>query len=322
MTLRQSRHLLEFFVFRLVVCLVQMASPRLCARISWWLAYLFARVLPHRWTRYEVAYQNIRTSFGDQFNDAQIDQLIFRMWWHLFRLVAEIVQLPRRVRINNIVQTIEFRGKYQALRALCSGRPVMFVSGHYGNWELAVSVFGQFGFPMGLVARDLDNPYLNRWFFNFRKYTGHRPIPKKGGFDDITGLLARGGNLAILGDQDAGKAGTFIDFFGRPASTHKSIALLALEYNALICVGYARRLEHEFLDNGWPRYELGCEAVIDPQEYPGSNAVAQITQHFSTALELAIRRSPEQYFWIHRRWKTPPKRATRTAAPPPQRQAS
>jgi KDO2-lipid IV(A) lauroyltransferase len=183
---------------------------------------------------------------------------------------------------------------------------VILLSGHFGNWEMAISIFGLFGFRMGLVARELDNPYINLWVDRFRKFTGHRSISKNGGAGEMVALLERGGSLAMLGDQDAGRSGLFVDFFGRPASTFKSIALLAMEYRALICVGYARRLEHETLPGGWPRFELGCEEVIDPLEFDSPDALREITQRYTAALERVVRRSPGQYFWVHRRWKSRP----------------
>lgn len=302
----RGRSLGEYLIFRTLVCMVQALPLWWCAPLAEGMALLIRHGLPRRWTRYEIARANLRAAFGGCYDDRDIDRIIHRMWVHLFRLLGEMVHLPRKVRLNNIVESIEFRGKTDALRALCSGRPVLLLSGHFGNWEMAISIFGLFGFRMGLVARELDNPYLNRWFLRFRKYTGHRPIPKKGGFDVLTQLLGLGGNLALLADQDAGSNGVFVDFFGRAASTHKSIALLALEYEALICVGYARRLD-ETLSNGWPRYELGCEEVIDPLDHASGDAVREITQRYTAALERAIRRSPEQYFWVHRRWKSFPR---------------
>lgn len=307
MSWRSCRHLGEYLVFRSLVCIVQSLSPARCAQIARWLAAIIHYGLPRKLTRYEVARANIRVAFGDRYNDREIDALIYRMWVHLFRLVGEIVHLPRKMRLDNVARILEFRGKSAVVRALCSGRPVLLLSGHFGNWELAISLFGLFGFRMGLVARELDNPWLNRWFLCFRKYTGHRPIPKKGGYDVITEMLSRRGNLALLADQDAGANGVFVNFFGRAASTHKSIALLALEYQALICVGYARRLDIPALPGGWPRYELGCEEVIDPLEFASSDAVRSITERYTLALERAIRRSPDQYFWVHRRWKSVPK---------------
>ncbi len=120
-------------------------------------------------------------------------------------------------------------------------------------------------------------------------------------------FLENRGSLALLGDQDAGKKGLFVPFFGRDASTFKSIALLAIQYRALICVGYARRLPDDFRKWGWARYELGCEEIIDPDDHDHSEAIREITERYTAALERVIRLSPEQYFWVHRRWKSRPK---------------
>ncbi|MFM7918924.1 MAG: lysophospholipid acyltransferase family protein, partial [Planctomycetaceae bacterium] len=112
---------------------------------------------------------------------------------------------------------------------------------------------------------------------------------------------------SLLCDQDAGRSGVFVDFFGRPASTFKSIALLALQYDALVVVGGAWRLPTEQQRGAqWVRFCLTTEAVLDPRNYPDTNAVEQLTQDFTTALERLIRKAPEQYFWVHRRWKTAP----------------
>jgi KDO2-lipid IV(A) lauroyltransferase len=115
--------------------------------------------------------------------------------------------------------------------------------------------------------------------------------------------LEAGRHLAMLGDQDAGSHGLFVDFFGQPASTFKSIALLALRYQALICVGYAIRLES---DDGPERFEVGCEELIDTATFDGSDPVTELTQAYTAALERIVRRAPGQYFWLHRRWKSKP----------------
>ena len=120
-------------------------------------------------------------------------------------------------------------------------------------------------------------------------------------------LLKRGGNLGMLCDQDAGPRGLFVDFFGRPASTFKSIALLALEYDALITVSYSIRRPDNFDETPWVKYEFGCEALIDPRTITSSDPVGEITRLYTAALEQAIRRAPEQYFWVHRRWKSEPR---------------
>lgn len=114
-------------------------------------------------------------------------------------------------------------------------------------------------------------------------------------------ILRTGGVLSFLADQDAGQRGLFVEFFGRPASTHKAIALLALEHRAPVVVGYARRMGPGF------RYEVGCADVIDPDEWTGTADDARLlTQRYTSAIERIVRRDPEQYLWLHRRWKHQP----------------
>ena len=317
MTWLAWRWRLEYLVFRVLVCVVQMLSPARGRELSEGLAFVIHRMLPRKLTRYSVAQENLRQALGADVSDAQIDQTIQRMWVHLFRVVVEIAQLPRKVRHENILDVVEYGvGRQASWRAFNSGRPVILLGGHFGNWEVANTVFGLFGLPMGVVARDLDNPYLHEWFKRFRQHTGHVLISKDGASDDMLPLLKKGGHLALLGDQDAGPRGVFVDFFGKPASTFKSIALVALEYRALICVGGAIRLPDDWRRDGvgpaWSRFELCCEEVIDPLTIDSHDPVGEITRRYTTALERMVRRAPEQYFWVHRRWKSQPgqRRAT------------
>jgi KDO2-lipid IV(A) lauroyltransferase len=127
-------------------------------------------------------------------------------------------------------------------------------------------------------------------------------LAKHGDFDQMQDLMAKGGILATLGDQDAGPRGPFVDFFGRPASTHKVMALLALEYKVPILVMVMPKVGEPM------RYQCAIGDFIRPEEYEGRpDAVRAITQRLTTALENLIRQHPEQYFWLHRRWKHQPK---------------
>lgn len=312
------RHRLEYFIFQSMVCLADSLSPRATVWMAECIATVIHYWLPRRWTRYAVATENLRTAFGDHYSDSEIDSLIYRMWVHLFRTAAEIVQSPRRLHLHSYRQSIQFADFTRTNEAVCSGRRVIMLGGHFGNWEVGTALFGLWGFPMGIVAREMDNPYLDDWFRRYRELTGHRLMMKSGGYDDMIALLKKGGNLGMLCDQDAGPRGLFVDFFGQPASTFKSIALLALEYDALILVGYSIRLPDDFEasqtsllsrseSRHWVRFEVGCEAFIDPRSIDSSDPVGEITQQFTTALERAIRRAPEQYFWVHRRWKSEPR---------------
>jgi Kdo2-lipid IVA lauroyltransferase/acyltransferase len=310
---------LEYLIFGFIACLLQMLTARQSAALAELIASLVMR-LPKRWTRYHIARENLERAFGPR--DAgeghepgiphrasripDPDSIIRGMWVHLFRVIAEIVQLPRKLSLTNCRQVIVFRNRKVVMQACCSGRPVIVLGGHFGNWEISVSQFGLFGMRMGIVGRELDNPLLHNWFARFRQATGHRLYLKKGASDEMVQLLEAGGNLALACDQDAGPKGMFVDFFGHPASTFKSIALMALQYDAIIIVGYGMRLPDDFENSRWSRFEIGCEAVIDPRTVDAADPIREITQQYTLALQRIVARCPEQYFWVHRRWKTPP----------------
>jgi KDO2-lipid IV(A) lauroyltransferase len=304
------RHRGEYSAFRMLACVLSVLTVRQTIRFAELIAGILTARPLRKPARYDVAADNLRASFGDQLSDEQIEATIRGMWVHLVRMVVEIVQLPRKMTLANCREVIVFRNRAPVLRALCSGRPVFILGGHFGNWEVSTATFGMFGFPLGIVARKLDNPYLHRWFFEARQQTGHQLYDKRGGTSEMIELLEAGGNLGLLCDQDAGPRGQYVEFFGRPASTFKSIALLALQYRAILVVGYGIRLPDD-PDARWVRYEIGCEDVIDTIDYDHSrDSITAITQRYSTALERAVRRAPEQYFWVHRRWKSQPGETT------------
>ncbi len=184
------------------------------------------------------------------------------------------------------------------------------VTGHFGNFEVGGYALGILGFPTYSVARKLDNPYLDRYLARFRGATGQHLIPKNGGYDQILNVLAGGGTMAFLADQYGGEKGCWVEFFGRPASAYKAIALLALEHDAPLAVCYARRLD------GPMRFEMVTHGLADPRDTRGDvAAVHDLTQWYTRALEEGIRQAPDQYWWLHRRWKDMRKqRPTRRAA--------
>lgn len=304
MSLLKLRRVLEYVLFRCIICVVNALPWRASVWLAQGLAWVVFRVLPRKLTRYKVAAENIRTALGEDLPANEVNQMIHGMWLHLFRVVIEIAQLPNKIRLYNCTDVVQFSNRELSVQALSQGRPVIFLSGHFGNWELANAAFGCFGYPTGVVARDLDNPWLHKWFERFREHTGHRLISKSGGSELMTQFLEAGGNLGLLADQDAGRRGLFVEFFGKPASTFKSIALLARQYNALIAVAYARRLPDDFANARWTMFEIGCEAVLDPNDYDMD--IESLTQDYTSALEAAVRKAPEQYFWVHRRWKSVP----------------
>jgi KDO2-lipid IV(A) lauroyltransferase len=294
-----------YMVVRILVCLIQMLSWRLAESFAGWLAWLAYRVdRRHRL----VALDNLRHAFPGRHSDAELDSLVRATYRHFAGLLTEIILTPRKLHICNWKEHVELPQDQIVVDRLLSGRPLLIVTGHFGNWELAGYVLGLLGFTTHAIARPLDNPYLDAFLRRFREHTGQEILAKHGDFDQMQDLLARGGVLATLGDQDAGQRGMFVEFFGRPASTHKAIALMALEYHVPIAVCGAARV-------GQPlRYRIECEDVILPEEYAAQpGAVKVITQRFTRALQRLVCRHPEQYFWLHRRWKHQPAAKKRAA---------
>jgi KDO2-lipid IV(A) lauroyltransferase len=312
--MRRQRPVLNYVVYllvRVIVCVAQMMSIEQSYGFARLLAAILYRVdKRHR----KVGLENLKIAFGDKYNDAERDQIVRGVYRHFCMMLMEILHIPRKMHSINWRERITLVGHEPLLDAMVNGGPLILLTGHFGNWEMAGYLFGVFGFPSYSVARTLDNPYLDNFLRSFRERTGQKMIPKKGGYDQMLEVLRDGGLLSFLADQDAGERGMFVDFFGRPASTHKAIALLAIEHKAPVAVGYARRIGPGF------RYEVGCVKVFDPSEWKGSpDDVRNLTQGFTTALEAIITRDPEQYLWLHRRWKhqPKPKKAKVSAVPAP-----
>jgi KDO2-lipid IV(A) lauroyltransferase len=298
---------------RLAVCFVQAlptSAALTFAHLLAWLAYRVDR--RHR----RVADENLRHAFPE-LSDGERDRLVRDCYRHFCTVIVEIAVLPRKLRVENWRTYATLVGGKEILSALLGSRPVLIVTAHFGNWELAGFALGVFGFRTYAIARVLDNPHLERFLKQFRERTGQTIIAKKDDFDRLSATLKGGGKVATLGDQDAGDRGVFIDFFGRPASAHKAVALMALEFNAkMIVIGIPR-----VRDGVRWHYHIACEDVIDPNEYATDpNAVKAITQRYHDALARLVRRHPEQYFWLHRRWKTQPvKRGKKESSVPPNR---
>jgi Kdo2-lipid IVA lauroyltransferase/acyltransferase len=287
-------HFAVYLLVRVFVCVLQAVSIETCQRMANGLAWLMTELIPFR---FQVIDNNLRHAFP-QMPPGIRRQTARRMWEHLFLMLAEIAHFPRKVHDTNWRDYIRFKNESWMMRELFRNRPRVFVSGHYGNFELAGYTLGLFGFPTFTVARPLDNPYLDRFVNHFRALKGQYVLPKQGSAQEVDALLEGRGTLGVLADQHAGPKGCWVNFFNRPASTHKAIAVFALANEAPLMVGYARRLGRPL------QYEMAMETLVDPATMDSSlKEVTALTQWYTNVLETIIRHAPEQYWWVHRRWK-------------------
>jgi KDO2-lipid IV(A) lauroyltransferase len=288
-----------YVAVRVVVCVLQAVPLRVALGFGNALAWVAYQVdKRHR----EVARDNLRYAFPELISDPdKCDRLVRACYRHYCTMVVEIACLPRRIYVHNWRKYGDVVHFDRIVTAVLGDRPVLFVTAHFGNWEMAGYATGVFGLKTYAIARVLDNPYLERFFQKFRQKTGQTILSKSGDFERINAVLTNGGIIATLGDQDAGPKGLFVEFFNRPASTHKAVALLALRHDALMVVVGVPRIATPM------KFAVEIEDLIDPRDYPGRrDAVPAITERFTQAIERMVRRHPEQYFWLHRRWKHQP----------------
>jgi KDO2-lipid IV(A) lauroyltransferase len=272
--------------------------------MSWMLAILANDILG---VRRQVVNDNLASIFPELSARQRLD-LGRRMWEHLLLMGCEIFHAPRKIHRTNYKHYVRIERQREIVRYLLDPRPVLLVSGHFGNFEMGGFITSLMGFHTYTVARPLDNPHLDRYINRFRSINGQHILSKQGSSNQIDEILASGKTLTLLGDQYAGPKGCWVDFFGRPASCHKAIALFTLTSGAPLLLGYCRR-------DGRPmRFEQSVVGVVDPRDLGEEVAgVKSLTQWYNRALEKAVTVAPEQYWWLHRRWKgTPPTRKSRS----------
>jgi KDO2-lipid IV(A) lauroyltransferase len=291
---RRIAQYFDYLLLRWLMCLAQALPLSLCHNVVALLATACNDVLR---LRRGVIDANLRHAFPDM-NGRERRRLARGMWEHLLLFAAEVAHSARKLHPTNYHRYVRFDGELPIALGLLSERPLILVTAHYGNFELASFVLTLFGYKIYSVARPLDNPYLDRWINRFRGSRGQTILSKQGDYERILDLLAGGAKVTFVADQYAGSKGCWIDFFGRPASAHKAIALFALQHDAPIYVGYCRRAKRPL------HYDLVLHATHDPRTAndPKSN-VTELTQWYTSAFEELIREAPEQYWWLHRRWK-------------------
>lgn len=258
---------------------------------------LLGRFREHR----NRAERHIRASFPD-LDDRQVSAVALGSMQQLAMLAVEVLLSPRLVTRWTWARYLKLGKLDEAIRALLRDSGCIMLTGHYGNWELLGFGLATLGFEIVAVMRPLDNEYLNHYLLDRRERSGLKLLYKKGATQSAPDVLASGGSLCFIADQNAGRKGLFVDFFGRKASTYKSIGLLAMAYDVPIIVGCGRRIGRGF------EYEICVNRVILPEEWKAQDdELRWITQEYTRAIEDFVRVAPEQYLWIHRRWKSRPK---------------
>jgi KDO2-lipid IV(A) lauroyltransferase len=244
---------------------------------------------------------HLSIAFPD-WTDAALDQTVVACFEHLLQLVVEVIHTPSLIHRDSWAEHIRFHHLGPTLQRLNAGKPLITLTGHLGNWEVLGYFLAVLGYRLDAIARPLDNPLVNDWLLSIRQRHGLRVITKWDATDRMLEVLNSGGALAFIADQNAGDKGLFVPFFGKLASTYKSIGLLAISQNVPIVCGYARR------GPGRLTYDVGVQDVITPDDWNAQpDPLFYVTARYMRAMELMIRAAPTQYLWMHRRWKSRPR---------------
>jgi len=269
--------------------------------------------------RFPRSATNLRIAFPWA-SEERIHELAVSGYEHLFQLGVEISYTPRLITEEGFRRQLSFSPIEPAVRALLSGRPIILLSGHSGNWELIGYSMSMLGFPMAATYRPLDLRPLDAWLFDTRQRRGLTLHSKFGSVRSIPIAMAEGMPAGFVADQSGGDRGVFVPFFGRLTSTYKSIGLLAKQSGATIICGNARRLSPQDsvpgggvagnAGTGGPpsmRYTVQLVDVFGPDDWNGRpDPLYYLTARYRRAIERMILQAPDQYLWMHRVWRSRP----------------
>ncbi len=291
------RTYVEYAVAWALLKTVSMLPRSLAIKAGLWVGALAHAVLPHLRRHAEI---NLRLAFPE-LEDRERRRIKRGVFRNLGRLLGEISQFPR-LNSDNIKSIVEYEGLENYLAAMAQRRGVILLTGHIGAWELSVYAHSIHGHPMSFLARRVDNPLVERLAESYRSRYGNRSIDKKNSVREVLRALKSGGVVGILADLNSSREeGVFVDFFGVPACTTAGVATLALRTGAVVLPGYL------VWDEETPIHRLHFEKPIETIDTGNQKEdVMANTERYTKAMESIIRRHPDQWLWIHRRWKTRP----------------
>jgi KDO2-lipid IV(A) lauroyltransferase len=244
---------------------------------------------------------NLRLAFPE-WDDARRREVIRGMVRNLGWMAAEFAHFPRYTR-ENIEETLILDGHENFLSGQRRGKGVLYLTGHIGAWELSSFAHALYGFPLHYMARPLDNARVDNLVNRYRCLSGNKPIFKNESARALLKILRESGTVGILADQNTmPEEGVFVDFFGKSACTTTGIARVALHTGAAVVPGYA------YWDASSGKYRLRFEPPVELVRTGNTERDIFVnTQKFTKVIEEIVRKHPEQWVWVHARWKMRPK---------------
>jgi Kdo2-lipid IVA lauroyltransferase/acyltransferase len=283
---------LETLAVRGVLAVVRVMPERLVPEVGaavGWLGY----VADGRHRR--VAMENVAAALPER-TPAERRAIVRGAFMHFGRLLFELLKFGT-IPVARVLERVEVEGEEGLQAAYAQGRGALFVTGHFGFWELHAIAHGVVSHPIGLLARALDNPDMNALLESIRQRTGNFVIYRQGTIRRVMRALQQGQGVAVLIDQHVQPPdAVMVDFFGRPAATTPAVAALALRTGAPIVPVFA-------LPIGGGRYRIIYERPVEAPSPDSPDAIRELTQRCTQVLERYVRQYPDMWLWMHRRWR-------------------
>ena len=295
--LRDLRQAASYGVFRLILAILALVPRRLGHAAGRGLGRLFRLLSPrHR----RIAADNLRRALGGSLPEPELRRIARASFGHLGMLLFDVAYLPRLAR-RPLQEVAVFEGVEHLRAASAAGRGTLVFSGHYGHWELVALLQNRLGFPMTMVVRMIGDSLFDPLITRVRRVTGNEVVTKKNAAREVLRALRRGRSIALLIDQNVrGEGGVFVDFFGIPASTTPSLAVFAFKTGAPIVPVFSRPLPDGRLAISYrPPIRAERRGRLEDD-------IRDLTRACTAILEDEVRRHPEHWLWMHRRWRTRP----------------
>lgn len=294
-------HRAEWAVLRAVTGLADRMGDRSAERLG----ERLGRAVWSLGMRRDVTLDNLRHAFPDREED-WIRDVAKRSYAHLGREMVVTLRFQNATPAEIVART-RITGLEIIREAIDAGTGVVLVTGHLGNWELSAASLAARGIPVDVVMQRQSNPLADEAINANRRRLGLNPIDRREAPRKGLRTLRNGGLLGFVADQDARSGGVFVPFFGRPASTHRGPALLALRTGAPLIAGTCIRTQGG-------TYDAVATPILASRDGDPDEAVERMTAAYTAVFEAAIRQAPEQYLWQHRRWKSSPSTASAPTA--------
>ena len=286
------RHRIEYVGVRAVVALVSRMPLRLVLVVGTLLGRAFYTLdNAHR----RLAMGNLIASFPFR-SESECRAIAKQMFSHFGRLLMVLLKFSTMSR-ERMLEHVEFEGEDRVLAAHKQGRGVLLFTGHFGFWEINALVHALVLQPIAVLARPLDNPLLHDLLESVRRSTGNSVIYRRGALRRVLRALAENQAVAILIDQHIQTSdAVYVEFFDRPAATTSALGALALRTGAPVVPVFALPLPRG-------RFRMVYEHPVDPPRGEGPEAIREFTQRCTDVLEMYVRRYPDLWLWMHRRWR-------------------